>query len=180
MKKFVCGLVLGAAIATAVGVGASGVWENIPVLRNDIRVVVDGAEITADNFLYEDTTYIPLRAVSSALGEDVEYDEAENTAYIGERNDTMVLDKEDVNSKYIPDENLITVSIDGSYYIMVSYGNVGGRLKGSIGYDDETEEVIYTFDNGSEKRIKYIVYREHPYIPYDTFVDEILPFVEAN
>ncbi len=174
MKKFVCGLVLGAAIATAVGVGASGVWENIPVLRNDIRVVVDGAEITADNFLYEDTTYIPLRAVSSALGENVEYDEAENTAYIGERNDIVV------NSKYTPSERwqYDTVLINNEYYFNISA--CSKALDGSIVYDTDTEEVILKFNNGTEMKIKYTIYNDRCYIPYDTFVDEILPFVEAN
>lgn len=74
--------------AIAVSSFAAGVWENIPVLRNDIKVIVNGEEITADNFLYNDTTYLPLRAIGEALDKDVQYDEQTNTAIISEKGDS--------------------------------------------------------------------------------------------
>lgn len=83
LKGFVCG-VLAAAVVGACA-SAAGVWDKIDVLRNNIKVVVNGSEITVDNFLYNDTTYIPLRAVSTALGEKVDYDGETSTAYIGEK-----------------------------------------------------------------------------------------------
>lgn len=81
-KGFICGVLATAVVGLGV-VSASGVWDNISVLRNDINVVVNGKSIIADNFLYEDTTYLPLRAVSEALNQSVSYDEVTNTAYIG-------------------------------------------------------------------------------------------------
>lgn len=83
LKGFVCGVLTVSVIGACAS--AAGIWDKIDVLRNDIKVVVNGKEISVDNFLYNDTTYIPLRAVSTALGENVEYDETTGTAYIGEK-----------------------------------------------------------------------------------------------
>lgn len=177
MKRFICGVLIGGLITTAISITASGVWENIPVLRNDIRVIVNGNEITADNFLYEDTTYIPLRAVSSALGERVEYDEDENTAYIGERTDHIV-------SKYTPSDYVELVYIteqDGIYYICASdYIRV---LKGDRYISENTNYYdILENENVPEFRVKdkswELTYIDGvPYVPYDTYVEEIEPYL---
>lgn len=82
LKGFVCGFTTMAVLSAGVA-SASGFWDTINVLRNDISVVVNGENITADNFVYNDTTYLPLRAVSEALNQTVSYDENSNTAYIG-------------------------------------------------------------------------------------------------
>ena len=58
MKKYICGVVTGVVIASIIGVGVAGIWDNISVLRNDINVVVNGENVSADNFLYQDTTYL--------------------------------------------------------------------------------------------------------------------------
>ncbi len=84
IKGFICGVVA-TSIIGCMSISATGVWDKIDVLRNDINVMVNGTPVTADNFLYNDTTYLPMRAVAEALGEDVQYDEKTNTAYIGER-----------------------------------------------------------------------------------------------
>ena len=88
------------------------------MLKNDINVVVNGETVTADNFLYNDITYLPLRAVSEALGETVEYDETDNTAYIGER-----VDKDTMKSKYTPPVDLknYTILDNEIYYITAQY-----------------------------------------------------------
>lgn len=51
MKKYICGVVTGVVIASIIGVGAAGIWDNISVLRNDINVVVNGENVSADNFI---------------------------------------------------------------------------------------------------------------------------------
>lgn len=82
VKGYICGL-LTACMGIGVVAFAGGQWKSIDVLSNDIKVIADGKEITADNFLYQDTTYLPLRAVVEAIGREVTYDEKNNTAYIG-------------------------------------------------------------------------------------------------
>lgn len=82
LKGFVCGIVTTAILGTGF-VFAAGQWKTIDVLENDITVMVDGKQVTESNFVYNDRTYLPLRAVAEAVGKPVEYDEATNTAYIG-------------------------------------------------------------------------------------------------
>ena len=94
IKSFICGmLVMG--VISCVGAYATDVWQNINVLPNTIKVVVDGKEVQADNFLYNDTTYLPIRAVSEALGKDVQYDTQTSTATISEKKevDNMAVSK---------------------------------------------------------------------------------------
>ena len=88
MKKniisFISGALCMAVLSGGIAVFASGAWKNISVLENDITVVVDGKQISESNFVYNDRTYLPLRAVAEAVGKEVTYDETTNTAYIGE------------------------------------------------------------------------------------------------
>ena len=87
LKGFLCGILVSGIVGAGVAY-ATGVWESIDVLRNDINVVVNGQQISADNFLYNDTTYLPLRAIGEALDKDVQYDEQTNTAIISEKGDS--------------------------------------------------------------------------------------------
>lgn len=89
MKKMIIGITVGLCLGLSLSAMASGVWEKIDVLRNDVQVVVNGVGVTADNFLYNDTTYLPLRAVGEALDLSVQYDEETKTAILVERTDNM-------------------------------------------------------------------------------------------
>ena len=81
-------IIVGLALSLCLGSigGASGSWATIDVLQNDINVVVNNRQIYADNFLYNDTTYLPMRAIGEALGINVSYDGESNTAYVGANN----------------------------------------------------------------------------------------------
>lgn len=89
MKKILAGIIIGLVIGVSVSAVAVETWEKIDVLRNDIKVIVNGKNIDADNFLYNDTTYLPLRAVGEAIGLDVLYNEETNTAILSERINDM-------------------------------------------------------------------------------------------
>lgn len=180
MKKFVCGMVCGVVLATVIGVGAVGIWDKIDVLKNDITVIVNGKNVTADNFLYNDTTYLPLRAVCDALSQPVDYDEQTNTAYIGEKKEVA-----EVKSKYIPPKEWIergeVLLSDGIYYVIADkidyevypkgyYSSKVGEIPGEmVVFDKEKREV---------KRCKVIDIEGLWYIPYDTFVEEIEPLLK--
>lgn len=184
LKGFVCGVVLTALLSC--GVSAAGVWDNISVLKNDIKVVVNGSEVTADNFVYEDTTYLPLRAVSEALNQPVNYDEITNTAYIGERKDSDV-----VKSKYIPpqemiDRHIVTL-IDGEYYVheidLTVYYTEKGYLDDKNTYVEcipNTNKYVFHLKNNIEKAIPCYYFEERgQYLSkYDDFVDEIEPLLK--
>lgn len=178
MKRFICGMLAGAMLTAAVGAGAAGIWDKIDVLRNDIKVVVNGSEVTADNFLYNDTTYLPLRAISEALNEAVEYDEATNTAYIGQRKDDTV-----VKSKYTPPEGHdgLFIIFNERYYIMADVAYDEAISKGYFARDFQETRPFLTFLDNNKKEIgtwETIDQDGWTYIDYDTYIDEIEPLLK--
>lgn len=122
LKGFVCGIVTAAILGTGF-VFAAGQWKTIDVLENDITVMVDGQQVTESNFVYNDRTYLPLRAVAEAVGKPVEYDEATNTAYIG----TM------------PSENVATSNSNVKYYDDVPWCPDFGAIVGATPYHSKVE-----------------------------------------
>lgn len=75
---------IGAAISLFSGaVGyAAGEWENIWVQFDSVNLKVNGQNVTSSNFLYNDRTYVPLRACAEMLGSTVEWSQTSNTASI--------------------------------------------------------------------------------------------------
>lgn len=71
---------------------AAGYTQTITVTYKDIKLVVDGVEVTpkdangaeVEPFIYNGTTYLPIRAIGSALGKQVQWDGNTNTAYLGD------------------------------------------------------------------------------------------------
>lgn len=78
----VAALVMGAAPAAYAKVANM----DIPVMFNNIKIVVDGKELKTDKepFIYEGTTYLPVRAVGEAVGKNVTWDAASKTVILGE------------------------------------------------------------------------------------------------
>lgn len=95
----------------------------VTTVYNDIKIVVDGKEITpkdangnvVEPFIIDGTTYLPVRALANALGEDVSWEQSTSTVYIGEqpfRVNASIL-------KQFSDKTLATVGstpLKGSYY----------------------------------------------------------------
>ena len=93
MKKSVLGFITGmittviltASITGVLGAGISGTGlENIEVVFNNIKIYINGDEKTSSDepFIYNDRTYVPLRFVSEALGQSVEWDADTNSVLI--------------------------------------------------------------------------------------------------
>ena len=74
-------LVIALLIPTAV-TAAEAYIKTIEVSVNAVDIFADGKLIEADNFIYNDTAYVPLRVVSEVLGADVSWDYATKTAKI--------------------------------------------------------------------------------------------------
>lgn len=179
LKGFLCGILVSGIVGAGVAY-ATGVWESIDVLRNDINVVVNGQQISADNFLYNDTTYLPLRAIGEALDKDVQYDEQTNTAIISEKGDSELT--ENIN-KYTPPDFML----DNGDYIMQTYsGKYVAGIKCIAYYTDpmglelyfpnESNEIVF-YKNGVE--VYRYQYSEDGRIYYDELMDEIIPALEA-
>ena len=82
-KGFVTGVLTTALLFGAAGTAYSAVKEAmIPVSYHNIKIMLDGKELepkdpngnAVEPFIYEGTTYLPLRAVAEALGKDVVWD----------------------------------------------------------------------------------------------------------
>lgn len=89
-SKFILALVLMLVFSTVVFAARK---VNITVTYDNIKVVVDGKEVqfgkdTKGNqiepFIYNGTTYLPLRAVAEAVGKEVKWDQNTKTAFLGD------------------------------------------------------------------------------------------------
>ena len=96
IKYFVLGVVTTVLLTTSFSALASGssVVQQLTVYFNNIKIVVDGtpANLGKDSsgkpnepFIYNGTTFLPVRAVSEALGKDVSWDGETSTVYVGEK-----------------------------------------------------------------------------------------------
>lgn len=100
MKKRLQGLVAGILAGTMIVLGipalASSVSKTAEIFYNNIKIYVDGAEIVpkdangniVEPFIMNGTTYLPIRAVASAFGKEVEWDGKTQSAYLGKKDET--------------------------------------------------------------------------------------------
>ncbi len=73
------------------GVFAANTAKTIEVQYMDIKLVVDGVQVTpkdangavVEPFVYNGTTYLPVRAIGEALGKEVDWDGNTRTVYVG-------------------------------------------------------------------------------------------------
>jgi foldase protein PrsA len=89
MKDKMKGLLVGLTIGTLIsGSAAYAAGTQIEVAFRALKYMFDGVEkAPADGgkgFIYEGTTYVPIRFVSESLGKPVEWDEASQTIWIGD------------------------------------------------------------------------------------------------
>jgi hypothetical protein len=76
---------------------ADPIKKNIEVTYNNIQLIIDGTKITPKDvngnivgpFIYNGTTYLPVRAVGEALGKTVDWDGATQTVYVGDKPATI-------------------------------------------------------------------------------------------
>lgn len=75
---------------------AEEISKTAELFYNNIKIYIDGAEIvpkdangnTVEPFTMNGTTYLPVRAISNAFGQDVEWDGATQSIYIGKKDQT--------------------------------------------------------------------------------------------
>ena len=99
MKKRFQGFIIGfvvCALLTCGTVFAKQISETAELFYNNIKIYINGGEIVpkdangnlAEPFIYNGTTYLPVRAVAQALGQEVEWDGATQSVYIGKKDAT--------------------------------------------------------------------------------------------
>jgi len=87
-------------------VAGADLTETIRVYRNRVSVEAEGIRITADNFLYNGTTYVPLRAVAEIFDMKVDWDPDAKVAVIsdGIKDEPGIQTKEYIRL-YFPDNS---------------------------------------------------------------------------
>lgn len=125
MKKgkisgFICGFLVATLLFSTAAVGfASTGSKSITAVYNNIKLYVDqklitpkdAAGNTVEPFIYNGTTYLPVRAVADALGQSVSWDNSTKSVYIGEQpektgvaeipKNTVLMDKNKVKITYL-------------------------------------------------------------------------------
>ncbi|MCL1882950.1 MAG: stalk domain-containing protein [Defluviitaleaceae bacterium] len=101
MRRRIMDMILGGIFAilltSSFTVFANSVTQNISVTYRNIRIVVNGEPITprdgagnvVEPFIFGGTTFLPIRAVSQALGMYVQWDGDTSTVYIGATEDDL-------------------------------------------------------------------------------------------
>ena len=150
LKGFICGATATATLICG-GAFAAGQWKTIDVLENDITVFVDGKQVTEPNFLYNDKTYLPLRAVAEAVNKPVEYDEATNTAYIGTKPNTPASVLSLTNTyQALKDGIYLYEGNDGRKYVKIKEANsIAFRIDGFEAYGikaDDNDPNIWIYE----------------------------------
>lgn len=82
-KKLLIALGLSGIITASVAVGAYA--------ASDIKLFVNGKKTTASVEIIDGSSYVPLRVVAEALGQEVKWDEAKREIHIGKTVDTSVV-----------------------------------------------------------------------------------------
>ena len=100
LKKTIKGYLFGFLSATILISGvtyAANTTTLYDVVANGIKIVIDGQKInptdangnTVEPFIYNGTTYLPIRAVANAFGKEVYWDGANYTVYLGKMNGVL-------------------------------------------------------------------------------------------
>lgn len=130
-KRFAA-LALCTGMVTGTALAANTVYKNIRVQYCGIKLVVNGAPVTpkdangstVEPFIYNGTTYLPVRAVGNALGQDVSWNGSTKTVYIG-MNETDVKSKKlkpyETDDMYMLEDKGTTVTMMGKKYTQGLY-----------------------------------------------------------
>jgi serine protease Do len=145
--------------------------------QNDIRIYVNGMRANGDVIVKNNTTYVPLRTVSEALGAEVNWDGSTNSVYV-------TLTEEDAIAKVVADVSSSVVTIVGnsvSSDIATSYNNYTmhgtGVIYKSNGYIITNAHVVKDIKNLT------VVFSDGTMLPGNVlFSDEIadLAIVKVN
>ena len=183
MKKKVYVQLLGATVLALIlgctSVMAKQSTENIQVSYSNIKMVVNGVPVEPKDangskiepFIYNGTTYLPVRAVGDAFGQQVTWDGNTKTVYIGDApNSNMYLT--DVCPPYESSDECTTyLSSNGDSFKMsgesysngftfyadnaTAYFNLNGKYKTLSFYLGKEDTTGYSYD--SNGKITFIV-----------------------
>lgn len=141
MKKKVFAVVMASTIIASMATGAYGatkLQEIKAYLNSEIKIKVDGspAQLNDSNgnavlpITYNNTTYLPIRAVSDVLGVAVHYDGKTSTVNLGEKVDGIAIAKQFDDMYHTKDPAFTTYQ--NKDYKEVYYNNGSGNRSSSF------------------------------------------------
>jgi hypothetical protein len=90
----------------------------IEVYRNQVNLEVNGLRIKGENFIYNGTTYVPLRLVSETFGNKIDWDSSTSTVIINKP--VEAIDPQSSGTKVNSDSSTNTVEADKPTEAIVS------------------------------------------------------------
>ena len=140
LKGLAAGILIGMTIVSSGALATTGVIQKV-LEYNNIKITLDNKEIVpkdangqyVEPFTIEGTTYLPVRAISNALGLGVEWDDSTKTVKLS----TQKTAPSSAN-KIIYDENGIKIT-----YLGIAYGN----------YDTSYLQFKLLIENNSSQKI---------------------------
>ncbi len=140
LKGYLIGVLSTIMLFGCVAYAASNT-KTIEAIYNNIKIYVDGVKIdpkdangnTVEPFIYNGTTYLPVRAIGEAIGKTVSWDGATQSVYIGEKpGDVQYL--MEVCPPYETDKYTDYTTSNGKSFIMSGKAYTNGfTLSGMVG-----------------------------------------------
>lgn len=156
-KRILAALAALGVIATASAAWASTGSQNIQVIYRNIKLVVNGVPVqtSAEPFIYNGTTYLPVRAVSEALGQDVSWDGETSTVYVGKQPEGNYLT--DIEPYYKPDYYYTGFFDSRTKTPLKTGGTAYGKISGAKVHSSDDEAVVAWNLNGQYQTLSGLV-----------------------
>lgn len=157
-KSIILGCVIGATISNVIPVMGYNGTRNIQAVFKNIKICVDGVQMTPrdtagnviEPFIYNGTTYLPIRAVGEATGKEVTWDGATSTVYLGKSSMTSYLGQQ-VKAYKLEAAEEGTATLGGKKYLN---SLILSRLNGNAYYNLNgmytSVSGVYAMEDGAE------------------------------
>lgn len=171
-KKVIIAVVCMLAFSASAALASNAV-RTITVYYQDIKMYVDGQRITTSSepFIYNGSTYLPVRAISEALGENVYWDQNSKSVYIGNNGQSEVNSNDlmkvcppyqyESMYKYYPNESksftMAGVKYTSGFHDYYNAGNIYFNLNGKYNTLSATIGPVDGGDEGESGTISFEV-----------------------
>jgi hypothetical protein len=134
-RQFIAGLIVGAMLFSTVTVFAG--TQTIEAFFNNIKISIDGEAVVltdvsgnpVEPFIYEGTTYAPIRAIAQALGMEVKYNETTNTVELAKAKEDKKVEFNPANAKESIAHGLNGVTVAGFFYVPINEIEKNNNIK---------------------------------------------------
>jgi hypothetical protein len=173
-KGFLSGVAVLSVLLSGTIVYAAG-GTTIEVFFNNIKIMVDGVEkqpAKGKPFVYEGSTYIPLRFVSDALGKEIGWNGETQTVWIGKQEENLL--PQDKEAKSWLDKGIAQTSNLQSLSLEMKTNTLGGTGDFQMGMvstvkADEIRQPSLILAGVNEQNVFGVPFTEQFYYAKDTF-----------